>query len=254
MTTSTSTNPPSQEGFWQSLKAYAVPPVAASLAVVPVYFDLVAKNAMQMGKTPVSMSLREAVKGGVCLAPSTGVLVGSQMVLQPLVEQALTDMFPHFFTADSMAAKASLTLGASAAVGVLSSPFVAVFNGQSMNPPLGVKKTLSSLSFKKASAITLQETGFVVGIAAADVVSAPMKQMLGDHKSVEYLAAAVSGALGSLAGNPGNTALTRWQNGLGVDNVRQLGLGSFRRARALSTFSVGYKCLKESFNSSLESK
>jgi hypothetical protein len=176
------------------------------------------------------------------------------MLLQPMVEQALANMLPHFFAGDSTTAKASLTLGASAAVGVLSSPFVAVFNGKSMVPPLGVKETLTNLSFKESGAIALQETGFVVGLAAADLVSVPMKQMLGDNKGTEYLAAAVSGALGSLAGHPGSTALTRWQNGLEVDNVRQLGLGSLRKARAIATFSVCYKFVKEVFNSTFESK
>jgi hypothetical protein len=76
--------------------------------------------------------------------------------------------------------------------------------------------------------------------------------MLGNNKAVEYSAAAVAGGLGSLVGHAGNTALTRWQNGMTVDSLRQLSWGSLRKARGNAVFAVVYKLGKEVLNSTVE--
>lgn len=255
MTSPTSSNPPPTQRLWPSLAPYVVPPVAASFAIVPAFYDMVAKSAMQKGLPAPSMTCKtvlQGVKGGFGAAPTVGAMVGAQMVLQGRVEQALVKTFPNFFAEDSNKAKASLTLASSALVGGLSSPFLAVYNGKTMMPPWSVRESLSKFSLKQAGAITLQETGFVAGLAAADLVSVPMKQMLGDNKAVEYSAAAVAGTLGSLVGHAGNTALTRWQNGMTVDSLRQLSWGSLRKARGNAVFAVVYKLGKEVLNSTVE--
>jgi hypothetical protein len=46
-----------------------------------------------------------------------------------------------------------------------------------------------------------------------------LKRKFGDHKAIDYGAAFLAGGLGSLAGHPANTALTRWQSGLKMDGV-----------------------------------
>lgn len=89
----------------------------------------------------------------------------------------------------------------------------------------------------------------MAGLAAADLVSVPMKQVLGDNKAVEYSAAATAGALGSLAGHGGNTALTRWQSGMTVDSLKQLSGGALRKARGTAVFAVVYKFGKDVLNS-----
>lgn len=244
---------PSQEA-WSSLAPYVGPPVGAAVAIVPAFHDMVAKSAMQKGLPPPLMTVFQGIKGGFGAAPTVGVIVGTQMVLQERVEKALTKTFPNLFAGDSNQAKASLTLASSAVVGGLSSPFLAVYNGKTMMPAWSTKESLSKFSLKQAGAITLQETGFVAGLAAADLVSVPMKQALGDNKIVEYLAAATSGVLGSLAGHPGNTALTRWQSGMTIDSLRQLSLGSLRKARGNAIFAVAYKAGKEVLNSTVEDK
>lgn len=255
MTSPTSSNPPPSRGWWPSLAPYVVPPTAACAAIVPAFYDMVAKSAMQKGLPAPIMNFKtvlQGVKGGFGAAPTVGVMVGTQMVLQGRVEQALVKTFPNLFAENSNKAKASLMLASSALVGVLSSPFLAVYNGKTMMPPWSVSESLSKFSLKQAGAITLQETGFVAGLAAADLLSVPMKQMLGDHKAVEYSAAGVAGALGSLVGHVGNTALTRWQNGMTVDSLRQLSWGSLRKARGNALFAVVYKLGKEVLNSTVE--
>lgn len=252
MTSSTSSNPSPPRGFWPSIAPYVVPPVAASAAIIPAHYDMVVKTALQLGLLPPSMTLREVLKGGFGAAPTVGAIVGAQMLLQGRVEQALIKAFPDLFAGDSTKAKALLMLVSSIAVGGLSSPFLAVYSGKTMTPPWSVRESLSKFSPKQAGAIGLQETGFVAGLAAADLVSMPMKQALGDNKVVEYVAAATAAAFGSLFGHAGNTALTRWQNGMVIDNLTQLSLGSLRKARGNIAFGVAYKFGKEVLNSTVE--
>lgn len=255
MTSSASSNSSPSRGVWPTLAPYVVPPVAASVATVPAFYDMIAKSAMQKGlPTPrmTSTNLLQGIKGGFEAAPTVGVMVGTQMLLQGRIEQALVKTFPNLFTEDSNKAKASLTLSSSVLVAGLSSPFLSVYNGKTMMPPWSARESWSRFSLKQAGAITLQETGFVAGLAAADLVSLPMKQELGDNKAVEYLAAAIAGVLGSLAGHAGNTALTRWQNGMTVDNFRQLSWGSLRKARGNAIFALVYKLGKEALNSTVE--
>jgi hypothetical protein len=255
--TSPTSNPSSSRGVWFSLAPYVVPPVAAAAAIVPAFYDMVAKSAKQKG-LPVPgmtvMNVLQGVKGGFGAAPTVGVMVGTQMVFQERVEKTLVKTFPNLFAKDSNKTSASLTLVSSVIVGGLSSPFLAVYNGKTMMPPWSVKESLSRFSLKQAGAITLQETGFVAGLATADLVSVRMKQVLGDNKAVEYSAAAIAGALGSLAGHAGNTALTRWQNGMTVDSLRQLSWGSLRKARGNAIFAVVYKLGKDVLNPTVEEK
>lgn len=243
----TSSLPTPEQSVWSQVKPYVAAVTAASVAVVPVYVDFAAKTALQLGEKPASMTFVEALKGGVGLCPVTATLVGTQMCLQPKVEEAFRRTFPNFFSADSTSSKTSLTLAASATVGGLSSPVVAVFNDRFGPAPLGTLKTLKNMSLKTALAISVQETGFVAGLAAADLMSLPMKEFFGDNKVVEYFAAALSGACGGLAGHPGNTASVRWQNGMQVENVKQLAFGSLRRARGCALFSALYKLVKDQF-------
>lgn len=253
----TSSIPPNQLSLreaWSSLAPYVGPPVAASVAIVPVYYDMAAVRFMQKGLPVPNMTRVQVLKGGVGAMPTVGGLVGTQMVLQKQVEKALVRTFPNFFGGDSNKAKGSLALASSTLVGALSSPFLAVYNGKTMMPPWSAKESLSKFSLKQAGAIIVQETGFVAGLAAADVVSVPMKEVFGDNKAVEYFAAATSGALGSLAGHSGNTALTRWQSGMSVDSLKQLRWGALRKARGTAVFALVYKLVKDVLNSNVYEK
>lgn len=148
MTSSATSNQSSVRETWASLAPYAVPPVAASAAIVPAFYDMVATRALQKGQQVPSMTGFQVMKGGFGAAPTVGALVGTQMVLQGRVEKALVNTFPNLFGGDSNKAKASLTLSSSALVGALSSPFLAVYNGKTMTPPWSVKESLSKFSLK----------------------------------------------------------------------------------------------------------
>ncbi len=223
------------KGVWSSITPYVVPPIAASVAIVPVFRDMVAKSAQQKGQFVSDMTFMASMKGGVKAAPTVGAIVGTQMIVQSVVEKALSGR-------SDMGGLLS-TLTSSAVVGVVSAPVLAVFNGQTMG--WTVRESLRRFTAKQGGVIAVQETAFVGGLSVADRLAAVMRKTFGDNKAVDYAAAFVAGAAGSLAGHPANTALTRWQSSMTVDSVSQLMLGSIRKMRAMGVFAVVYKLGKE---------
>ncbi|PIS02278.1 MAG: hypothetical protein COT85_05780 [Chlamydiae bacterium CG10_big_fil_rev_8_21_14_0_10_42_34] len=221
--------------FWSSIAPYTAPPLAASIAIIPVFGDMIAKSAEQLGKPIPSMTLLQTIKQGMKAAPSVGAIVGAQMVIQNKVEKALLG--------GSKKPKLSSTLLSSAIVGIGSAPILAVFNGQTMGR--SALESLRKFSLKQGLVITAQETAFVIGLSAADLLSEKMRESFGDTKATDYTAAYIAGALGSLAGHPANTALTRWQANLAIDRPSQLMWGAARKARAVGYFACLYKLGKE---------
>jgi hypothetical protein len=228
--------------FWNVMVPYFVPPLAASVAIIPSFRDMVAKSAQQRGQPIPSMTVLENLKGGLKAAPTVGAIVGTQMVVQRLVEKALTK--------ESDTENLSSTLASSAIVGIASAPVLAVFNGQTMG--LSVRESIQKFSIRQGLAISVQETAFVGGLSVADKLAVIMKRKFGNNKVVDYTAAFIAGATGSLAGHPANTALTRWQSGMQLDSFSQSMWGAARKARAVGCFSVVYKFAKEILNPNLE--
>jgi len=214
-----------------TIRSYAAPPIAAAAAIVPSFRHLPAKSCLQKGLPISSLTMWEGMQAGFKAAPTVGCIVGAQMLLQTSLEQAVGNQ-KNFAS----------TLAAAGVVGALSSPCLAIFNGQTMG--WGLRESLRKFSTKQGAAIAAQETVFVIGLSAADFVAAPMKKIFGDNKVVDYTAAFMSGAAGSLAGHPANTALTRWQCGMSVE-PHQLMWGAARKARAIGLFATWYTFGKE---------
>jgi hypothetical protein len=105
---------------------------------------------------------------------------------------------------------------------------------------------MRGFSKKQGAVIAIQETAFVAGMSVSERVAQRIKAKVGESKLVDYGSAFTAGALGSLAGHPANTALTRWQGGLSV-SPHQLMWGSLRKARAVGAFAVIYQWAKGVF-------
>lgn len=238
MTSSTHSTPrePSR-GYFMEMFPYVTPPLAASVAIIPIFRDLVVKSALQKGAPTPYMSVMDGIRGGVQAAPTVGVIVGTQMVFQRVLEKILMG--------NKDTKEMATLLVSSAIVGTASSPILAVFNGQTMG--WTVVESMRRLSVRQCAAISVQETAFVGGLSAADRLAEEMRRHCGNSKTVDYVAAFISGYLGSLAGHPANTALTRWQSGMKIENVTQLMWGAARKARAMGLFSVGYKAVSDIF-------
>jgi hypothetical protein len=237
---STNTSYPSWDSIKSHAKSTAKAALAAAVAITPVYNFFANKSALQLGEKLPQLTLMEKVKGGVKLAPSVGVVVGSQMGLQKIVENALNDGQEEKTLANS--------LKSAAIVGTLTSPAVATFNGKIRKMPLAkIGQSLKSPAM--IGAVALQETAFVGGISAADKVIVELKKQLGDNPLVNCMGAFTSGSLGSLAGHPANTAITRWQEGKEVClNPKQLMRGASHKAIGTGIFAVIYTLAKNALN------
>jgi hypothetical protein len=232
-------SPTNNDSSLSFLAPYMIPPVASSLAILPAFHDLVAKSALQKGETIPLRNFRNSFAGALKASPTVGAIVGTQMIFQKFIEKQLIS------NNESPTLQSSVV--SSLFVGMASAPILAVFNGQTMG--WSVKESLRKFSLKQSFAISLQETAFVASLSVVDHVTDKVKKQYANLKGVEYAVAFCTGALGSLAGHPANTALTRWQNGMKIENITQLMAGGVRKARAIGIFSFFYKMTKESLSS-----
>lgn len=221
--------------IWDSVFPYLIPVVAASAAIVPAFYGFVVKSAQQVGNPIPRMSMREAFVGGLRASPTIGMIVGTQMGVQKVVENA---MDANQNNSSDIASK----LASSLVVGAVSSPLLAVFNGQTMGKTM--MSSLRSLTAVQAGAIVARETSFLFALAINDPMAAAMKRKFGDHKAVEYSSSFIGGAIGSLIGHPADTALTLWQKGMTVDCFRSLMRGAPAKAVAVGIFNVGFQVSK----------
>ncbi|MCH9612763.1 MAG: hypothetical protein S4CHLAM102_12600 [Chlamydiia bacterium] len=210
---------------------YAMPLLAAGLAVILPFKQLMEKSNMQLGAKTVKVTWREGITQGCKTLPTVGGLIGAQMIFQHIVKGRMGQMgWQEGMHTD---------LASSAVVGLCSSPFVAVFNGGTMG--WTITQSLKRFTPPIAGAIVGQETAFVGGIACADRISEIMKGALGDNKGVEYTAYYISGFAGSYVGHPFNTLLTRWQANMALESMPQLMAGSLKKGNAVGIFTILYK-------------
>lgn len=206
-----------------SALSYAIPPIAAAGAIVPVYYGFAAKTAFQLGESWPRMSPFNAIKGGLKVAPTIAATVGMQLAFKKFLEKKL-----------DAGEKASFKtkLFSSTITGFVSIPLLAIFNGQTMG--YSWKQSLKALSPEQGAAILGRETAFLASIGG------------------EY--PFLSGMLGSALGHPGDTILTRAQKGLKVESFLQAWRGVFPRAVAVGGFSVSYAFFQEKLSALFETR
>ncbi len=229
------------EGGWNQISPYLIPPFAASFAIILPFHGFVIKSAQQEGRPIPRVTLKKAIIGGIRAAPSIGTTVGIQMIGQGYLERLLKKI-----TKQKDKLSFSSMIVSSLAIGIISAPPLAVFNGQTMGH--SVMQSLRMLSAKQAMAITCRETSFLFSIRISDPLGKAMKDIIGDNKFVEYSSAFFSGVIGSFVGHPADTALTLWQRKMKLVSFRQLMRGAPMRAFATGSFAVFYKLAKQFFN------
>lgn len=249
MSTSSSTAPDGRsfQDIWSSAAPYVIPPCAASAAIIPVFYGFIAKSAQQVGDPVPHMSIKEGLKKGCKAAPTLGGIIGTQMVVQHIVEKCLikysNDPKPETPTFISMLASSTIVAGVSV-------PALAVFNGLTRErTPI---ESLKLLSTKQACAIITRETSFLFALRASEPVSDLMKRRFGKNKGVEYGSAFATGTIGSLIGHPADTALTLWQEGKKIENFRQTMRGAPMKAMSVGMLTVCYKITEELLESTVK--
>lgn len=227
-------------GVWSSLVPYVSPPVSAMGAIVPVFYGFIAKSALQKGLKIPFMTFKSALIAGVKASPSVGVLVGSQIITQDILERSLVRWFGN----QSM----SVMVVSSFLVGAASAPSLAVFNGYTNTVKKTARESLRALSIRQTLAVAALETSFLLSIRFSNPLNEYMKERCGTNRVTDVAASFISGAIGSVVGYPADTTLTRLQNNLPI-KPRDLMRGAPIKAVTLGCFTVLYNQAKDAFKS-----
>ena len=201
---------------------------AGGIAIVPCFYGFAAKNAHQLGRKLDPMTFSKVVRGGLTIAPSFTTLLAIQLEVQKCVNEQTQN-----------SAIASIVAGA------VSSPFLAIFNGQGMG--MNMRQSLRNMSLKQAGTITAREGSFLFALEVDKKIKPLVKQTLGESKGAEYGAAFVTGVIGSLCGQVFDTPLTLWQKGMEVERWSHLARGAPARAITIGSFFVLFKGTQEIF-------
>lgn len=224
---------------WQAFARYVAPPFAASMAIVPAIYGFIAKSALQRGECVPRMPLRSCLLEGFKASPTVGAIVGTQIIAQRLLEERLHGNKQNGKNKPDF----SSMLFSTAAIGTVSAPLLAVFNGQTMGwSPL---KSLRMLSMRQNGAIVSRETGFLFGLRLSDPMAGAMRREFGESKVVDYAAAFFSGGMGSLVGHPADTMLTLWQRGEKLQRWSHLMRGAAYKSVAVGIFAICYRAASQ---------
>ncbi len=228
---------------------YLTTPAIAGIGMMPFYYGLEDKSKLQTGLSPAVRSLRQKVSAGFTpkVPVTVGAIVGGQLLLQQGIESRIFSKQP------GIPLPLSETVASSAAVALVTSPALAVFNGYTTGKTIGA--SFRELSIPQVRKIVGKETAFVVGVSSGEWVAEqvkkhaeidPEQKVL--NKVVDYTAAGVSGALGSVGGHPFDTGLTRLQNNpplamLSIKDSFKAGL--VPRTKAVAGLSLAIKVGKD---------
>ncbi len=231
------TNSFSQSNIYKYIKNYVIPPFAAGASIIPLFRLFVYKSAEQAGKIKPNMPTIKWMQEGVKASPTIGFIVGSQIIIQRIVEQILfnkeeqqKDTFSKIFLSSMI-------------VGALSAPSLAAFNAQTMKKP--IIQSIKELSKKQLGAIMAREAGFLFSIRVSDPVSDTVREKLGNNPAAIYTAVFIGGVIGALCSHPADTYLTALQANVKVKSLKDYMKGSFHRSVAVGLYSVLYKIFKE---------
>lgn len=192
-------------------------------------YGYIAKNAEQERKAFPKINFETTLKGGFRTAPNIGFTVATQMTIQNIFQKTFS---PN--TDPSL----PMTVVSSGIAGIICSPLLAGFNGQTRNKPFfqSVKNTTPWQTL----AISFRETAFIASMRIDEPLALLAKRKFGDKKWVEYGATFLSGSLGSIIGHPADTLLTLLQTGEQIKASHLLrGIGS--RTVATGTYVVIYR-------------
>jgi hypothetical protein len=224
-------NSPNQN---EPISPYIYQPISAALAITPLAKGLIRKSELQISLPKQKLGVYNALITGLKIAPTVGITVGSQMILE--------DVLKNKYGTQSEERNFFSNLKISAIVGFATSPLIAVFNAQSMNLPL--KKALKTLSIRQLSLITIQESSFVAGMNSSDFLPKFQTESKVLEKAEKISKLFFSSFVGAFFGHIPNTLLTRSQHGLVTNKISILFKGSFTRSFTIGSFSVLYHAIE----------
>lgn len=214
----------------------SIPVISSGAAIIPAYYGLVAKSALQLGNPIPVMSHATKFKEGIKAVPITAAVVGSQMALQSVIAKTVSKK-------NEVNSFVSTFLSAAAVAG-LSAPLLTMFNGKTMG--LSFAQSLKATNTRQVAAIVARETSFIFSLKLSGPMTDYMKSKNLTARPYEIIASFISGAVGSALGHPADTALTMWQKGMKIDSYAKLSRGLATKSVAVGLFSVVYNLTESS--------
>ncbi len=224
--------------LWHKMAPQLTSPVAASIAVIPVFYGFVAKSALQTNSPLPTFKATKVLINGLKASPTIGCVIGLQIFSQDVLEK----LFTPALTEKKHSSFITMTTS-SVGVAFLSVIPLAVFNGQSLNQ--SIIKTIRLLSLKQAAAIVTRETSFLFSLRVSGPIGQLMKEKMEDNSFIESSSIFATGVIGSLVGHPADTALTRLQKEMQLQGIRQLMKGSGTKAITIGVFTLIYQKTKK---------
>lgn len=218
-----------------SLNDYFAPIAASMGAISATYWGFECKSAKQLDKPTPYSTVKQIAQKGIKASPSIGATVGIQAIAQKGIEKWIQrGEIPTF----------GETFISATFVALISTPTLAGFNG--LTTGNGFIKSIKQLSPKQMGAITTREISFLFSLGVSAPLTERIKNTFGENIYIENLSLFLTGMLGSLAGHPFDTALTRWQNNLPIKTIRQLMRGAAIKACTVGIFFILYTNLDRS--------
>lgn len=233
-TTSSTSGLAYYRSFLPELRPVLEQSATASIVIVPCFFGLVVKNALQLEQPVPRLKPGKLLKMAGKAAPTTGIIIAFQLTSEGWAN--------NYMKARSGKKNERLSLGqtvvSSAFSGLVAAPALAVLNGQASG--MSVVEAIRKISSRQIAVLVMRETSFVASLKLSVPLSIYMKDRWGESRATDFACGAVSGATGSLIGHPADTAVTRWQKGLTIVHVRQYMNGGAVKATTMAVFTGLY--------------
>lgn len=239
MSSSISNSPKTSESWVSRIYSNSIPLISASVSIVPAFGFLVWKSCA-ITEQPRPKWNKTLWIQSVKAAPTVGAIVWSQMFTQQVIEGLLQKY------SSGQKENAYLMIASSVTVAVVSAPFLAILNGQTMGK--SIRESLK-LSPQQVTAIAMRELFFILSLRVSGPVGEKMKAICGDNKVVKYGSAGVTGMLGAIAGHSADVWLTLLQNKKRITSYHQLKLGIGPRMCGLFLFNACYAGITDTLKS-----
>ncbi len=218
-------------------KKYTAPPIAAAAAIIPTFYGFSLKSSRQLEQAKPAINFKNSIIAGIKTAPIIAVIAGTQIIAQEQSENKLN----KWGYEDK---KTNLVLS-SFAVSVVSVPFLSIFSGRTLTPPLTLKESLQRLNCKQAGAICGREFGFLLSLQGTELFTDYIKNKINDHPIVHYGTTFLSGAIPSMITHPLDTILVRSQVNMPTYTLRSCYFGLVPRVITMGLFNVLYQGCKK---------
>lgn len=223
------------DSFLQGSGAYWKEALAASLAMIPVFYGYVVKSDRQLGRAVSTLSYKQGLYGGLKAAPMMGAVAASDLLMQDLLERRRgikeSDARWHHM------------LMTSTAMSICTLPFNAIFNGYTIQRTAG--QSLRMLSWKQGGALICRDALFLFSLRLSAPISEAFSAQWGFHPLMTYGASFCAGAIGGALSHPADSALTLWQKGLNVKSLGQTFRGTEVKMVAAGSFALGYRAIHD---------